>query len=127
MLRIASFVLRVPSAYRIFLWMLNNIPFSIQVKRLRETGSLLAFFHPKPTYPFHVIIIPKKAIRAFHDLSPADPFLTDLITVAQAIVEEYHLPAYRLIVNGGEYQEFPHLHFHLVSDSEMTHASPLPK
>ena len=24
--------------------------------------------------------------------------------------------AYRLIVNGGEYQDFPHLHFHLISD-----------
>jgi len=24
-------------------------------------------------------------------------------------------PAYRLIVNGGEYQDFPYLHFHLVS------------
>jgi diadenosine tetraphosphate (Ap4A) HIT family hydrolase len=31
-------------------------------------------------------------------------------------VEEFHLQAYRLIVNGGEYQDFPHLHFHLVSD-----------
>lgn len=97
--------------------MLNNIPFAIPVKRLRETDSLLAFFHPKPTYPFHVIIVPKKAVRAFSDLSPANPFLADLVTATQSIVDEYHLPAYRLIVNGGEYQEFPHLHFHLISET----------
>ena len=29
--------------------------FAIPVKRLRETETLLAFYHPKPAYPFHVI------------------------------------------------------------------------
>jgi diadenosine tetraphosphate (Ap4A) HIT family hydrolase len=37
--------------------------------------------------------------------------------VVQSLVAEYNLPAYRLLVNGGEYQEFPHLHFHLISES----------
>ncbi len=110
-------LLRHPFFYRIFIWMLNNIPFAIPVKRLRETDSLVAFFHPKPAYPFHIIIVPKAAIRSLPDLDPASPFLADLVTAAQSIVEEYHLSAYRLIVNGGEYQEFPHLHFHLVSDA----------
>ncbi|KAF0107567.1 MAG: Hit-like protein involved in cell-cycle regulation [Anaerolineaceae bacterium] len=109
--------LRRPFFYRIFTWMLNAIPFAIPVKRLRETDSLLAFFHPKPDYPFHVILIPKKAVRSLPDLDPASPFLADLVAAAQSLVAEYRLPAYRLIVNGGEYQEFPHLHFHLVSDS----------
>jgi histidine triad (HIT) family protein len=111
--------------YRTFLWMLRNIPFAIPVKRLRETETLLAFRHPHPAYPFHVLIIPKKAIRSFADLDPADPFLSDLVAVAKALVAEYRLPAYRLIVNGGEYQEFPHLHFHLVSDA-LPHPCPSP-
>jgi hypothetical protein len=34
----------------------------------------------------------------------------------QQLVEKYHLGAYRLIVNGGDYQDFPQLHFHLISD-----------
>jgi diadenosine tetraphosphate (Ap4A) HIT family hydrolase len=33
-------------------------------------------------------------------------------------VEEFKLPAYRLIVNGGEFQDFPQLHFHLIADVE---------
>ena len=110
-------LLERPLFYRTFIWMLNNILFAIPVKRLRETDSLLAFFHPKPEYPFHVIILPKKAVRTFSDLAPADPFLADLVATAQSIVDEYHLPAYQLIVNGGEYQDFPHLHFHLISDN----------
>jgi histidine triad (HIT) family protein len=97
-------------------WIFAHMSFLIPVKRLRETDSLLAFHHPNPTHPFHVLLVPKKELRSFADLQPTDPFMVDLVTCAQSIVTEYHLPAYRLIVNGGEYQEFPHLHFHLVSD-----------
>ena len=111
-------LLRRPFFYRIFIWMLNHLPFAIPVERLRETDSLMAFFHPRPDYPFHVIFVPKKAIRSLADLDPADPFLADLVSAVQSLVEEYHLPAYQLIVNGGEYQEFPHLHFHLISNQQ---------
>jgi histidine triad (HIT) family protein len=97
-------------------WIFAHMSFVLPAKRLRETDSLLAFYHPKPAYPFHVIIAPKKDVRSFADLAPADPFLADLILAAQSLVAEFHLSAYRLIVNGGEYQEFPHLHFHLVSE-----------
>jgi histidine triad (HIT) family protein len=109
-------LLKQPFFYRIFIWMLNHIPFSIPVKHLRQTDTLLAFFHPKPSYPFQVILLPKKALRSFSELEPADQFLADLVYTTQSLVKEYHLAAYRLIVNGGEYQEFPHLHFHLISE-----------
>ena len=92
--------------------------FAIPAKRLRETDTLLAFYHPKPSYPFHVVLVPKEAIPNLMELDPIESaFLSDLFTTVQSIVTEFHLPAYRLIVNGGEYQDFPHLHFHLVSDS----------
>ena len=109
--------LKQPFFYRIFIWMLNHAPFAIPVKRLRETDSLLAFFHPKPAYPFHVILLPKKA-HPFHfgpGVLPIHSWQT-LSLPRKSLVGEFHLPAYRLIVNGGEYQEFPHLHFHLISD-----------
>ena len=98
-------------------WFFAHMSFAIPARRLRETATLLAFHHPQPAHPFHVIILPKKDIRSFADLDPADPFLADLVSVAQSLVVEYHLAAYRLAVNGGEYQEFPHLHFHLISEN----------
>jgi histidine triad (HIT) family protein len=110
-------LLKRPFFYRVFIWMLNKVPFAIPVKRLRETDSLLAFLHPMAAYPFHVILLPKKAIRSFSDLEPNSPFLADLVIAVQSLVAEHHLKSYRLIVNGGEYQEFPHLHYHLVSGS----------
>ena len=36
----------------------------------------------------------------------------------QSLVDEFKLPAYRLIVNGGEFQDFPQLHFHLIADKD---------
>ena len=91
--------------------------FVIPVKRLRETDTLLVFHHPKPSYSFHVLLLPKKAVATFKELDAKDvSFLSDLYSIVQSLVDEFQLPAYRLIVNGGEYQDFPQLHFHLVSD-----------
>ena len=91
--------------------------FAIPVKRLYETETLMAFLHPKPAYPFHVLLLPKKAVLSLKELDPTDTsFLTDLYSTVQRLVDEFQLPAYRLIVNGGEFQDFPHLHFHLISD-----------
>ena len=91
--------------------------FAIPVKRLRETKTLLAFYHPTPSYKFHVLLVPKKAVISLKELDPVDTaFLTDLYATVQNLVNEFQLPAYRLIVNGGEFQDFPQLHFHLISD-----------
>lgn len=77
----------------------------------------MAFYHPKPSYGFHVLLLPKKAVVSLKELDPNDcAFLQDLYSTVQNLVEEYHLSGYRLIVNGGEYQDFPQLHFHLISD-----------
>jgi histidine triad (HIT) family protein len=113
--RLLSIVYRLASIVHV---PITHMSFLIPAKRLRESATLLAFHHPKPSHPFHVILLPKKEIRSFADLEPGDPFLADLIQAVQSIVSEYHLSAYRLIVNGGEYQQFPHLHFHLISDNE---------
>lgn len=100
-------------------WMFAHMSFVIPVQRLRETNTLMAFHHPKPSYPFHVLLVPKKAVASLTDLDSAEStFLNDLFSTVQSLVNEFQLPAYRLIVNGGEYQDFPQLHFHLISDVE---------
>jgi len=93
--------------------------FAIPVQRLRETQSLIAFYHPQPTYPVHILLVPKKALASLSVLTPTDaPFLVDLFQTVQDLVKELGLESggYRLIVNGGRYQDVPQLHFHLVSD-----------
>jgi histidine triad (HIT) family protein len=100
-------------------WLFEHMSFTIPVKRLRETETLIAFHHPKPSYKFHVLLMPKKAVKSLQELDPKDSaFLTDLYSTVQSLVEEFQLPAWRLIVNGGDYQDFPQLHFHLVAEIE---------
>jgi histidine triad (HIT) family protein len=99
-------------------WLFTHFSFVIPVKRLRETNSLLAFHHPQPSYPIHILIVPKRPYSDLLALETADTlFLIDLFQVVQSLVCEFHLEqsGYRLITNGGTYQDVPHLHFHLVS------------
>jgi histidine triad (HIT) family protein len=100
-------------------WAFAHMSFALPVRRLRETETLLAFHHPKPSYPFHVLLVPKKALLSLNELDSTDTaFLSDLVSTVQNLVDTFQLPAYRLIVNGGEFQDFPQLHFHLISTLE---------
>ncbi len=95
--------------------------FAIPVQRLRETTTLLAFFHPRPSYPVHILLVPKRSYRSLLDLPPEDSdFLRDLFETVRSLVRELGLEehGYRLVANGGSYQDIPILHFHLISDYE---------
>jgi histidine triad (HIT) family protein len=101
-------------------WGFEHMSFLIPAKRLKETPSLIAFHHPKPCYPVHILIVPKKAMPSLLGLNADDSdFLLDLVETIQNLVRELELEqsGYRVIVNGGTNQDFPQLHFHLVSGS----------
>lgn len=92
--------------------------FAIPIHRLSETKTLLAFYHPQPSYPIHILLVSKQPYATLLDLSPRDTdFLRDLIETVQNLVRELNLErsGYRLIANGGPFQDIPHLHFHLVA------------
>ena len=94
--------------------------FAIPLERLSETSTLLAFRHPAPTYPVHILLVPKKPITSLNELDPVadSQFLSDVYATVQKLALQLHLgeSGYRLIVNGGRYQDFPYLHFHLIAD-----------
>lgn len=93
--------------------------FALPVKYLHETPTLLAFHHPNPVYPLHILLVPKKAIASLIELDPLidSNFLIDLYATVKILVLNFNLEkvGYRLIVNGGQFQDFPYLHFHLIS------------
>ena len=100
-------------------WSFAHMSWVIPVKRLHETETLMAFHHPKPSHPIHILIVPKRQRASLMALTDADAdFMRDLFATAQILVRQLGLEAtnYRLIVNGGAYQDVPQLHFHLVSD-----------
>ena len=95
--------------------------FALPVEHLKETSTLLAFEHPRPAYRVHILLLPKQPIANLSELDPARDaaFLADLYGSVQDLVGQLGLESYRLIVNGGKYQDFPYLHFHLVSDDKV--------
>lgn len=86
---------------------------------LAQTDLVVAMRHPRPTHRVHILIVPRRPLPGLMNLSADDSsLLADVVAVAQALIREKGLEAsgYRLIVNGGPFQEVGQLHFHLVSD-----------
>ena len=92
------------------------------IDKLYETDHVVAFYHPKPSHPVHVLIVPKKAIKSLMAFEDTDArYVLEVISAAQHIVKLLKLEesGYRLIVNGGRYQDVKQVHFHLVSGNAL--------
>lgn len=93
-----------------------HFAFMIPVKRVRENGLILAFYHPKPAWSNHIVILPKKTIRTLLDLAEAAHrrYISAIFLAAQELVADPPFQGgYTLCVNGGPRQEVQQVHFHL--------------
>lgn len=85
-----------------------------------EDDDALAFKDIHPQAPFHVLIIPKKAIRTVNDIQPSDRTLVGhLYWVAGEIArkEGFADAGYRVVMNCNEHggQTVYHIHVHLLA------------
>ncbi|MGP3684484.1 HIT domain-containing protein [Streptomyces sp. IBSNAI002] len=98
----------------------------VEVQRVVETDRVLAFHHTNPSYPVHIVVIPKEHVPSLTDLGDADPgLLHEVVAVVQevaAMVEKEH-GSCSVNTNLGLYQESKHMHWHVFnrgeSDSEI--------
>lgn len=90
----------------------------VNVEKVKETDNILAFYHTKPSWTLHIVIVPKEHIVNLVEASPE--LVKEIIVVAQDIIKTLKLDAknYKLITNGGSFQDSQHLHFHLVSGNK---------
>ena len=90
----------------------------LPVKRVKETDKVLAFWHPKPFWEQHVLLVPKKRINSITAITDDDlPYIQEVYRVTQEIVIElgWDQTEYTLLTNGGDRQEVNQIHFHLHS------------
>lgn len=112
-------IVRLPFMRYVIGWVFGNVSNLLPVDRIFETENLLAFFHPEPSYPVHILLVPKHAIPTLSDLDAEDePIFRDVLVCVKVLVSKLDLDdrGYRLVLNGGKYQDVPQLHFHLISE-----------
>lgn len=100
-------------------WIFSNLSFVLPVNRLAETETLIAFHHPDPSYTTHILLVPKRKYKSVLEIPSDDiDFMIDLFDTVKKLVHISGLEelGYRLVVNGGDAQDIPQLHFHLISD-----------
>jgi len=97
----------------IFCKIVNKV---IPARKIRyEDEDVMAFDSVDPKAKLHILIIPKKHILNFLEINNNFDF-SKMIKAAQKIVLENKIKSgYKLIFNGGKYQEIPHLHWHLLA------------
>ena len=92
----------------------------LPVDRLGENAHWIAFYHPKPVYPLHILILPKQELRSLPTVAGDDIGLyDDLFRLVRQIIYDFTLETkgYRLITNGGPNQSIPIWHWHLVCEA----------
>ncbi|MFD7505399.1 HIT family protein [Streptomyces sp. NPDC059850] len=86
-----------------------------------ETERVLAFHHTRPSYPVHIVVVPKEHTPSLVNLGGGGPELLaevmDVVTKVAAQVEQKHGAA-SVTTNVGLYQESKHLHWHVYHRGE---------
>lgn len=82
-----------------------------------ENEKAIAFKSIQPVAQHHILIVPKKHLATFMDITGEDKDLYfAMISLAQQIIKEKDIiGGYKLVINGGKYQFVPHLHWHLLA------------
>ena len=110
---------------------MSNCPFckisnkEIPADIIFEDRNIIAFRDINPQAPIHIVIIPKKHVETFMDISENDKdWWIKIPQTAQAIAQQEGIEetGFRLILNCGDNggQEISHIHFHLLGGRKMT-------
>ncbi|MFF7503750.1 HIT family protein [Streptomyces lavendulae] len=92
----------------------------VEIQPVAETERVLAF-HTNPSYPVHIVVIPKEHVPSLTDLgSTGTDLLTEVISVVRkvAAMVETEYGSCSVTTNLGLYQESKHQHWHVVYRGE---------
>lgn len=90
----------------------RKIPFKV----FAESPQVLAFYHTKPYWPLHIVVVPKIHIDSLLVLNQKHgslilELMETIQKVGQFVTNGYG--ACRILTNLGTYQDSHHLHFHI--------------
>ncbi|MFM2339547.1 MAG: hypothetical protein RLZZ360_183 [Candidatus Parcubacteria bacterium] len=87
------------------------------IEKVFESDRILAYYHTKPFWEKHIVIIPKEHIWDIRHVTDTSLY-EEILTVARDIIrtipeEELQNKGVQLLTNIGKWQDTPHLHFHI--------------
>jgi len=91
----------------------------LPLDKIIESDKAIAFWHPKPFYKTHILIVPKKAIKNISLIKDEDlEYIAECYSLINKVVVKLNLEkgGYSVITNGGNRQEVNQIHFHLYSN-----------
>jgi histidine triad (HIT) family protein len=86
------------------------------VNKVAETDNVLAYYHTRPFFETHIVVIPKRHIASLLALEESDKDLFfELFETIKKVAAQVTKTcgAARVLTNLGDYQESKHLHFHV--------------
>lgn len=99
------------------------LSFTLPVKKVFRSKKILGFYHPKPSYKKHILVIPKKNIKNLIELSKHNniKYLLEIWNSSKKIASKCfgENSLYVLCANGGKRQEVQQVHFHLFKDEKI--------
>lgn len=81
-----------------------------------ETENVLAFYHTRPFFETHIVVVPKRHIASLLTLKESDrELLIELFDTIKRVALQLTVEkgAARVLTNLGNYQDSKHLHFHV--------------
>lgn len=82
-----------------------------------DTANAIAFNHTKPSYPVHIVVVPKKHIPSLTTADDEDwPAIVETLEVVRDVARDIEAEHGKcsIITNLGQYQESKHFHWHIV-------------
>ncbi|MFF1712264.1 HIT family protein [Streptomyces sp. NPDC058268] len=93
----------------------------VKVDVVAETDGALAFHHTRPSYPVHIVVVPKRHMPSLTDLGVGgEAALTEVMRVVRDVAAQVEVEhgACSVVSNLGLYQESKHLHWHVLFRGE---------
>lgn len=92
----------------------------IPAQKEYEDEQILAFKDVKPAARTHVLVIPKNHIENFEYLDTQHQEIVGKLQMAVGqLVRKLNIAdGYKVVVNGGQYQQVKHMHYHLLAGLE---------
>jgi histidine triad (HIT) family protein len=83
------------------------------VEKVFETENVLAYYHTRPFWETHIVVIPKEHVDSL--LTVEKELLDELLDVVKTVAAKMfgEKGAVRVLTNLGDYQDSKHLHFHV--------------